>query len=67
MNPAAMPLLEEHPENINWSFLSGNPGAIDLVEALLYDKSTGGRADTNGGPEPTPSRQLSRRRQKTNR
>jgi hypothetical protein len=32
MNPAAIPLLEKHPEKIDWVCLSSNPAAMPLLE-----------------------------------
>lgn len=31
-NPAAIPILEENPKNINWTSLSANPNAMHLLE-----------------------------------
>ena len=31
-NPAAIHLLEAHPDKINWNLLSANPAAIHLLE-----------------------------------
>jgi hypothetical protein len=40
MNPAAIPIIEKHPDRISWKGLSGNKNAIHLLEKFTNNFTT---------------------------